>query len=46
MFRVPKEELGDVVLMIVMANVTVSWARRAKNLALTRGMIFKMIFAH
>ena len=42
----PKEELRDVVLMFHVANVTVSWARRAKNLMLTRGMIIKIIFAH
>ena len=27
----PKEQLGDVVRMLFVANVTVSWARRAKN---------------
>ena len=42
----PKEELRNVVLMLLVANVTVSWARQAKNRMLTRGMIVKIICAH
>ena len=46
MCGLPKEKLGHVVLVIVVANVTASWARRAKNWTLTRCMLVKTSLAH